>query len=617
MSLWNELSRRNVIKVGTAYAVAAWLIAQIVSVINEPLGLPAWFDTAVIVLLAIGFPVALILAWVYEVTPEGLKTTREVHPEDSIAHVTGQRLNYVVTGLLIAAVGFMAVDNYLLDDGRGSVATNAPAPPEPIAAPVRATIDVARPARDKVAVLPCDNLSPDPDDAYFALGIHEEILNQLAKIRSLLVVARTSVLRYVDERPGIPEIARQLDATAVVECSVRFAGDDVLVTAQLIDPATDSHVWSETYPGNLSDLGAIFAMQADIAMSIANSLEAEFSPAEQARLGRELTENPEAYSLFLAARATRGADRSLGFLEQAIELDPEFAAAHAGIAFSLAAATLNTISASSTRSWSEIEARARSEAERALALDPNLDTAHGALGTLNQLSWRWDEALASYTRAYELNPNDSGNARALAWFYTFIGEFDEAQRLADRLVALEPNSSGALTGASLPYGHGGRIGEAIDLCDRAIAINPADVFCQHALGMLYARLGNVAEAERQLRLVERLLGTNRFVAFLPQLAVGYSLIGSENDVARIVAEVEAIAQNTDIGAGGRLMLYAGAGDRATALQWLRTGVEKAERGEPDPGYFDLMASKNNVYAVPMLDEPEFRALLARLGSIRR
>jgi len=617
MSLWSELSRRNVIKVGTAYAVAAWLIAQIVSVINEPLGLPAWFDTAVIVLLAIGFPIALILAWVYEVTPEGLKATNEVRPEDSIAHVTGQRLNYVVTGLLIVAVAFMAVDNYVLDDGRGSVAANATAPTEPAAAPVIATIDAAQPTRGKVAVLPCDNLSPDPDDAYFALGIHEEILNQLAKIRSLLVVARTSVLQYINDRPGIPEIARQLNATAVVECSVRFAGDDVLVTAQLIDPETDSHIWSETYPGNLSDLSEIFAMQADIAMNIANSLEAEFSPAEQARLGSELTDNSEAYSLFLAARATRGGERSLDLLEQAIEIDPEFAAAHAAIAFALAGTTLNLIGASSTRSWSEIEARAREEAERALALDPNLDAAHGALGTLNQLSWRWDEALASYTRAYELNPNNSASVQALAWFYAFVGEFDEAQRFADRLVELEPNSPGALTSASLPYGYGGKIDEAIELCNRAIAINPADVFCQHALGMIYARLGNVADAQRQLRLVERLLGSNRFVAFLPQLAVGYSLIGFDDDVARIVAEVEELAQDTDIGAGGWLMLYVGAGDRVKALQWLRTGVEKAERGEPDPGYFDLMSSKSNAYAVPMLEEPEFRALRPRLGSIRR
>jgi TolB-like protein len=225
-------------------------------------------------------------------------------------------------------------------------------------------------------VLPCDNLSPNPADGYFAAGIHDEILNQLAKLSNLLVVARSSVMQYAQNRPTVPQIARELGATAVMECSVRYAGDDVLITAQLIDPATDSHLWSDSYPGNMSNLSTIFAMQADIAMNIANALAAEFSPAEQARLETAPTSSSEAYARFLASLAPElTSDQRLALLEQSVSIDPTFSAGHAAIATLLAQTTIDTVLASASRSWRDIEARAAQSAARALALDPNIGAA--------------------------------------------------------------------------------------------------------------------------------------------------------------------------------------------------------------------------------------------------
>ena len=245
MSFFTELKRRNVFKVGVAYVVATWLIAQVVNVVNEPLGLPAWFDTAVIYLL---------------------------------------------------------VDDYLqysnqapvIPEAATSDSTSPPAPENRPAESVRGVLP------NSVAVLAFENLSPDPDNAYFAAGIHEEVLNCLAKIKSLNVIARTTMLRYKDSGKGIEEIAKELNVKTVMEGSVRYASNRVRITAQLIDPESGAHLWSEAYERNFDD---VFAIQADIAENIANALKAEFSLAEQATIVNRPTTSSEAYSLYLQAIA--------------------------------------------------------------------------------------------------------------------------------------------------------------------------------------------------------------------------------------------------------------------------------------------------------------------------
>jgi TolB-like protein len=367
MSFWAELGRRNVYKVGAAYAIVAWLVAQIASVFAPALSLPEWVTPFVVFLLILGFPIALLLAWAYELTPDGIKRTRQVPLENSIRHVTGQKLNYVVTGLLVVAVGFIAADYYLLRDTAAST-ESAPASTAPVAESASASsASEERNNRRLIAVLPLDNLSPDPEDAFFAAGLHEEIVSRLAKLESLQVISRTSVMRYSEDRPPIRQIAAELDADAILEGSVRYAGDRILVTAQLIDAATDTHLWTDSYPGDLGNLEEIFAIQADIAISVANALEAELSPEERTRLARMPTDSREAYELYLAALDRRGLNeypRAIGQLERAVEIDPDFAEAwseKARLQISQAFAPPDAAT--------ELRASARRDAARAVALD--------------------------------------------------------------------------------------------------------------------------------------------------------------------------------------------------------------------------------------------------------
>src|SRR5262245_7533248 len=364
VSFLNELKRRNVYRVGVAYAIVAWMAVQVTSVFAPALRLPDWVVSLVALVAIVGFPIALILSWVYELTPAGLRRTDDVPPEQSIARVTAQKLNYLIIGSLAALLLFVAIDAYVLRDDAPSGAAAA-APAESLADPAAAAAPATREVlQNSVAVLPFTNLSPNPDDAYFAQGIHEEVLNQLGKLGALTVIGRTSVLRYADGKTAIPDIARELNVQTVMEGSVRYAGDDVRITAQLVDPKTGAQLWSDAYQRKFDD---IFAIQADIAMNIANSLRAEFSGAEQQAIERPLTSSAEAYALYLQLRgAPNNFESALTLLDHAIALDPSVAAAYGRNAFIYSAMLTNTAAGNAVRSEerAEVERLLRESAAR-------------------------------------------------------------------------------------------------------------------------------------------------------------------------------------------------------------------------------------------------------------
>jgi TolB-like protein/Tfp pilus assembly protein PilF len=442
MSFWGELKRRNVVKVGAGYLILAWLLAQVASVFAPALNLPGWAMSFVAFVLILGFPLALFLAWAYELTPDGIKQTNQVPPVESIAHLTGHKLNYVVTGLLVLAVGFMALDAYVLTPAaQRTLAEDASA-----ASGEPAETDVAPSADDRlpnsVAVLPFDNLSLDPDDAYFAVGLHDEILNQLAKLRSLNVISRTSVLRYSEQRPPIPAIAEELNVETVMEGSVRYAGNRILVTVQLIDGQSDAHIWSESYPGDLSDLETIFALQADIASNVASALQAELSPEERQRLARLPTVSTEAYELYLAARTanstTGGLTRALGLIDRALEIDPSFA-----VGWALKSVIQSTLPLAFPDRADEEQALGEETARRAISLDPDLSDAHAALGFALSQRLDWVGAERAYRRALAVgsDPADSG---AYSLVPLAAGHFERARDILLRSRKTNPGNLTAL-----------------------------------------------------------------------------------------------------------------------------------------------------------------------------
>ncbi len=377
MSFLGEIKRRKVFQVAAVYAVVAWLLIQIVATVEDPLSLPDWADTLVIVLLAVGFPIALIMSWTFNLTSEGL--VREQGDTASRQGVS-RKIEYVLIGLLAIAMVWVI---YRVEISPSDTLTfgGIDFPP------------------NSIAVLPFENLSPDPDNAYFAAGIHESTLNQLAKIRDLTVMSRTSVMQYEQDPPPIPEIAGALNVETVLEGSVRYANGRVLITAQLIDGSTGRHLWSDEFNRELAD---IFAVQAEVARRIAAALEVQLLPDEQARIETRATESIEAYQHYLHAMSLPNflifPEYGPAFIEsikRAIAADPAFADAHAALAVGYFMA--------GDRDGGILTA------QKAIELDPTLGPAHLIIGLRYQAYYsRKDEARAAFERAKNLSPNDPG-----------------------------------------------------------------------------------------------------------------------------------------------------------------------------------------------------------------
>jgi TolB-like protein len=416
MGLFTELKRRNVIRVGIAYLIGSWLVMQVADIVLENIGAPDWVMKAILLMLLLGFVIALFFSWAFEVTPEGVKRESEVDRSQSITRVTGRRLDHSIIVMLVIALGYFVWESRLAERAPAVVSADA-----------------------SVAVLAFDNMSPDPENAFFAEGISEEILNVLAAVDGLRVASRTSAFSFAGSDTPIPEIASQLDVAHILEGSVRKQGMRVRITAQLIDAASDTHLWSESYDRNLDD---IFAVQEEIAIAISEALMGALGMA-QINVSAP-TDDMAAYELFLRGRQ-QFYERGVGALESAVAdlqaavaRDPEFAEAWSFLAASLSVLpgyqTMDAATAMDHVRWSE------EAAERALALDPNQALAVAVQGQ-NARGHDRIRALDLLDRAVEMAPDHAG---ILMWagndLFITAAYLDEALPLLERAYRLDPLS---------------------------------------------------------------------------------------------------------------------------------------------------------------------------------
>ena len=585
MSLWGELRRRDVFKVAVAYLIASWLIVQVVGVLTDPLSLPDILDTVIVVLLAIGFPFALIIAWVYDVTPEGIKVTSDAGGARQAASLSGQRLSYVVAGMLVVALALMAVDRFALERPANGFG-----------------------AGSRLAVLPCDDLSPDPTDSFFAVGIHEELLNRLAALSALEIISRTSMQQYTVRRPSIPQIASELNADAIMECSARYTGDRVLLTAQLIDGSSDTHLWSHSYPADMSDLGLLFEVQVELAMDVANALNVAFLDDERERLERVPTVSSEAYALFLRAISTSAYTERRIFLDRAIEVDPAYAEAYAMRAYHDVFMLSNSGGAEegsvTEAEESELASSVLHDVDAALRLNPNLGLAHFSRGMVHYFHWRWPEAIEEFDRAIDVSPNDERFLSDFAWIMGFLGRADAGVTYGQHLVDLAPQDVSGHLGLGMAYINAARPSDAARSLEGALRLLPNNSLVLDMMAQAQIMLGNYTEARESQRLAELFeVGPSAWTAFR---AYRYAIMGDDQEALRLTRVFAAWAANRDrVGAGDWAMAHLAAGDHEQALESLYEAVERIEANKPDLSTFVLQRLKQNIFRDPVLEQPEF------------
>src|SRR5947207_4752215 len=380
-NFFTEAKRRNVYKVAVAYAVVAWLLIQIATQVFPFFEIPNWAVRLIVLVIIVGFPIALIIAWAFELTPEGLKRT-EVADAAPTPRSSHRAWIYVVIIAGAISVGIFFLGRYTTS--KSSVGTEL--------------------SGKSIAVLPFDNLSRDPDNAYFAEGIQDEILARLAKIADLKVISRTSTQKYKSAPDNLREIAKQLDVVNILEGSVQKAADQVRVTVQLINATTDAHLWAETYDRKLTD---IFALESDIAKTIADTLQAKLTGSEERMMSKKPTANPEAYELYLKGRffwnkrTSLDLPKSAEYFNQAIAKDPNYALAFSGLADAYVLYPDYGVGAPD-----EFYPKAKEMALKALGLEPSLGAPHATLGAVYTNRYHdFAQALADFEVAIALDPN--------------------------------------------------------------------------------------------------------------------------------------------------------------------------------------------------------------------
>jgi len=585
MNSWNffaELKRRNVYKVAIAYIVGGWALSQGIAQVFPVFDIPNWVIRLIVLLIIIGLPIALVLAWTLEITPEGIKRTETA---DAMPAATRKKKHAWIYVVVIGA----AISIGLFFLGRYSAGNKAASP--------------AGISNKSIAVLPFDNLSRDPDNAYFAEGVQDEILTRLAKVADLKVISRTSTQHFKSTPDNLPQIAKQLGVAHILEGSVQKSGEQVRVNVQLINALTDAHLWGDTYDRKLTD---IFAVESEIAKTIAETLQARLTGSEKTLITKTPTVNPEAYELYLKGRffwnKRTGADllKSIDYFKQAVEKDQKYALAYAGLAD--AYVLLPPYGAASpSESFPQAEAAAR----KALELDDTLAEAHTSLG---QVLLFYDLDFAGSTmefeRALSLDPN---YATAHHWYggggpLLALGQFDRAIKEGKRAVELDPLS--LINNADLGwlYFNARRYNEAEAQARKTLEMDSHFYLAHYYLGEVLQFKGQLTEAIAEYKKAAE-LDDDPFVLGL--LAQAYAKLGQRDEALKMLGQLQELATRRYVTGYSFALVHIALGEKDKAIDWL----ERAYRDRAGP---DIALIKVDPFLDPLRGHPRFEALVQKI-----
>lgn len=602
MSFLAELKRRNVIRMAGLYLVGAWLVTQVAGTVLPMFGAPGWVPRTIVIVLAIGFIPALAFAWIFELTPEGIKRDEDVPQEKSIAPQTAQRMNRMIIAMLMLALVYFGLDKFVLSPRRAAVVAEAGAESAvgraipATATAIVAEIDAAPVADNSIAVLPFVDMSQARDQEYFSDGLSEELLNQLAQIPQLRVIARTSSFSFKGKTVDVAEIARALKVAHVLEGSVRKSGNTLRITAQLIRTADSSHLWSQTYDRDLTD---IFKVQDEISTEVVSALKLKLLPGKQPD-NMQRTRNPAAYEQFLIGKdayrvgGRPSVESALGSMKRAIALDPDYANAYA----QLGNLEANMADFAETPEQREATiARALAATDRAIVLAPDLADGYTWRGSLRyRMRFDWKGAQADTARALALAPNDASVLSNYAAVAFTLGQREQALAALREAVASDPLSDSSWTALGRYLDGSGRTEEAQQAFKRALEINPAQNWSNFLLGNLLLRQGHVDEAiSHYQRAPEQFRTTGMAMAEFTR--------GNEAASRQFLAKME---KEFAIGFAFQIAhIHAWRGDKDLAFAWLERCFPLRDAG--------LVRLPFDPVLDPLRKDPRFAAIVARMG----
>ena len=580
-NFFSELKRRNVYKVAVAYAVVAWLLIQAASILFPTFEAPPWVMKIFVAVILLGFPAALVLSWAFEITPEGIKLESEVAPNESMTRKTGRKIVAITAVLAVMAAGLF-VFQYVRSKSSTSFSAETPIM-----------------TNKSIAVLPFDNLSRDPDNAYFCEGVQDEILTRLAKVADLKVISRTSTQHFKSTPENLPQIARQLGVMNILEGSVQKANDQVRVNVQLINALTDAHLWADTYDRKLTD---IFAVESEIAKTIAETLQARLSGAEKSSIAKTPTVNPEAYELYLRgkffAEKRTGADlrKSIEYYDQAIAKDPGYPLAYVGLADSHL--LLTAYGAISTK---EAASPARAALKKALALDDSLAQAHASSGLLANLELDLNRAITELERAIQLNPNYATAHHWIALPLMAIGQSDRAIVEGKRAIELDPLSLICNADLAWVYFNARRYDETEAQARKTLEMDPRFYVAHYYLGEALQFKGKLTDATAEY---QKSFESNNDPFSLAMLGQACARQGKTDEARKVLARLREQAKSQYISPYAFAVVLTALGDKAHA-------IDELEHGYDDTGFYISLIKVDPLFD-PLRGDPRFEALVQKI-----